>query len=124
MDVAHNENAAIHLRNFIKSNNLNNRNIYAIFSCSHNKNIEAIIRPFIDMVSSWAIPKINNDRLASQIHLKSLFKEKFNIEISLHKSLKESLDLYNKNEENPLILIFGSFYLAGEFYKEETGLNV
>ena len=124
VDVAHNENAAIHLRNFIKSNNLNNRKIYAVFSCSHNKNIEDIIKPFIDIVSSWAIPKINNDRLASQIHLKSLFKEKFNIEISLHKSLKESLDLYNKNEENPLILIFGSFYLAGEFYKEETGLNV
>jgi dihydrofolate synthase/folylpolyglutamate synthase len=117
IDVAHNEHSAKNLRNFIINNKLNKKNISAIFHCSKNKEILSIISPVKDLISSWAVPMIDNQRMASHEHVLDTLKKNLDKKVRIDKTLSESIRLSLKENPDSLILIFGSFYLAGEFYK-------
>ena len=119
IDVAHNEHYAKNLRNFIINNKLNKKNISAIFHCSKNKEILSIISPVKDLISSWAVPMIDNQRMASHEHVLDTLKKNLDKKVRIDKTLSESIRLSLKENPDSLILIFGSFYLAGEFYKRE-----
>ena len=119
IDVAHNEHSAKNLRNFIINNKLNKKNISAIFHCSKNKEILSIISPVKDLISSWAVPMIDNQRMASHVHVLDTLKKNLDKKVRIDKTLSESIRLSLKENPDSLILIFGSFYLAGEFYKRE-----
>jgi len=119
IDVAHNEHSAKNLRNFIINNKLNKKNISAIFHCSKNKEILSIISPVKDLISSWAVPMIDNQRMASHEHVLDTLKKNLDKKVRIDKTLSESIRLSLKENPDSLILIFGSFYLAGEFYKRE-----
>ena len=119
IDVAHNEHSAKNLRNFIINNKLNKKNISAIFHCSKNKEILSIISPVKDLISSWAVPMIDNQRMASHAHVLDTLKKNLDKKVRIDKTLSESIRLSLKENPDSLILIFGSFYLAGEFYKRE-----
>lgn len=119
IDVAHNEHSAKNLRNFIINNKLNKKNISAIFHCSKNKEILSIISPVKDLISSWAVPMIDNQRMASHEHVLNTLKKNLDKKVRIDKTLSESIRLSLKESPDSLILIFGSFYLAGEFYKRE-----
>ena len=119
IDVAHNEHSAKNLRNFIINNKLNKKNISAIFHCSKNKEILSIISPVKDLISSWAVPMIDNQRMASHVHVLDTLKKNLDKKVRIDKTLSESIRLSLKENPDSLILIFGSFYLAGEFYKRK-----
>jgi len=119
IDVAHNEHSAKNLRNFIINNKLNKKNISAIFHCSKNKEILSIISPVKDLISSWAVPMIDNQRMASHAHVLDTLKKNLDKKVRIDKTLSESIRTSLKENPDSLILIFGSFYLAGEFYKRE-----
>ena len=120
IDVAHNEHSAKNLRKFIINNKLNKKYISAIFHCSENKEILSIISPVKDLVSSWAVPKIDNERMTSYETVSNTIEDNLNKKVRIDETLSESIRLSLKEKPDSLILIFGSFYLAGEFYKEKA----
>ena len=120
IDVAHNEHSAKNLRKFIINNKLNKKYISAIFHCSENKEILSIISPVKDLVSSWAVPKIDNERMAPHEIVSNTIEDNLDKKVRIDETLSESIKLSLKEKPNSLILIFGSFYLAGEFYKERA----
>jgi folylpolyglutamate synthase/dihydropteroate synthase len=71
-------------------------------------------------VSSWAVPKIDNERMTSYETVSNTIEDNLNKKVRIDKTLSESIRLSLKEKPDSLILIFGSFYLAGEFYKEKA----
>jgi folylpolyglutamate synthase/dihydropteroate synthase len=47
-------------------------------------------------------------------------EDNLNKKVRIDETLSESIRLSLKEKPDSLILIFGSFYLAGEFYKEKA----
>ena len=124
VDVAHNEDAIKNLKIFIKSRSLDRDGIAAIFHCSKSKNPTSLISPLDKLISEIRIPRIDNFRLQDEEYIRkslsnNLGKKVF-IDEEIEKSIKEIRSLHPKC----LILIFGSFYLAGEFYKLQLSKNV
>ena len=117
VDVAHNEDAIKNLKNFIEARNLDKDSISAIFHCSKSKNPISLISPLNILISEIRIPRIDNLRLHDEEYIKENLRnnleKKIFIDETIEKSIKEIRSLHPKC----LILIFGSFYLAGEFYK-------
>mgnify|MGYP005691126351 FL=1 len=62
---------------------------------------------------------IDNQRMASHVHVLDTLKKNLDKKVRIDKTLSESIRLSLKENPDSLILIFGSFYLAGEFYKRE-----
>ena len=70
------------------------------------------------------IPKINNSRLHDEKYLKKEIESKSNIKVAIDDTLEKSIKNIRLKNQNCIILIFGSFYLAGEFYKLPLSKNV
>jgi folylpolyglutamate synthase/dihydropteroate synthase len=70
------------------------------------------------------IPKINNSRLHDEKYLKKKIESETNIKVAIDDSLEKSIKNIRLKNQNCIILIFGSFYLAGEFYKLPMSKNV
>jgi folylpolyglutamate synthase/dihydropteroate synthase len=51
-------------------------------------------------------------------------KKKLEININVDESLEKSIKNIELRKSESLILVFGSFYLAGEFYKLPLSKNV
>lgn len=124
IDVAHNNNASLNLKDFIIKNKLSRNKIFAIFHCSKDKDILKIAEPLDDLVSFWSIPIINNKRLYPEKFIAKTLLKKLGAEVKVSNSISDSINYLNKEDSESLILIFGSFYLAGEFYKVRSDLNV
>ena len=124
IDVAHNEKAIENLKKFIEKKNLNNQDISAIFHCSESKDPLILFQPLKAYFSELRVPKINNYRLHNEIYLKKRIENNLEIKVLIEESLEESIKNIRSINSKSLILIFGSFYLAGEFYKLPYSKNV
>jgi folylpolyglutamate synthase/dihydropteroate synthase len=124
IDVAHNEKAIENLKKFIEKKNLNNLDISAIFHCSESKDPLILFQPLKAYFSELRVPKINNYRLHNEIYLKKRIENNLEIKVLIDESLEESIKNIRSINSKSLILIFGSFYLAGEFYKLPFSKNV
>tara|TARA_X000000368_G_scaffold325272_1_gene262337 strand:+ start:11357 stop:12532 length:1176 start_codon:yes stop_codon:yes gene_type:complete len=124
IDVAHNEKAIENLRKFILKNSLNKYDISAIFHCSETKNPLTLIQPLKEFISELRVPKINNFRLHDEKYLRRTLKKRLEININVDESLEKSIKNIKLRKSESLILVFGSFYLAGEFYKLPLSKNV
>ena len=124
VDVAHNEDAIKNLKSFIKSRSLDEDGIAAIFHCSKSKNPISLISPLNKLFSELRIPRINNFRLLDEEYIEESFNNHFEIKVSIDETIEKSIKEIKLLKPESLILIFGSFYLAGEFYKLPFYKNV
>ena len=124
IDVAHNENAVDNLKQFIEEKKLNKKDISIIFHCSESKDPIKLIGPLRAFISNLNVPKIKNFRLHDEKYLKEKIENEMNIKTKIYDSLESSIEDIRLMNPNSLILIFGSFYLAGEFYKLPLSKNV
>jgi dihydrofolate synthase/folylpolyglutamate synthase len=124
IDVAHNEKAVDNLKKFIEEKKLNKKDISIIFHCSESKDPIKLIGPLRTFISNLNVPKIKNFRLHDEKYLKEKIENEMNIKTKIYDSLESSIKDIRSINPNSLILIFGSFYLAGEFYKLPLSKNV
>ena len=124
IDVAHNEKAVDNLKQFIEEKKLNKKDISIIFHCSESKDPIKLIGPLRAFISNLNVPKIKNFRLHDEKYLKKKIENEMNIKTKIYDSLESSIEDIRLMNPNSLILIFGSFYLAGEFYKLPLSKNV
>ncbi len=124
IDVAHNEKAVDNLKKFIEEKELNKKDISIIFHCSESKDPIKLIGPLRTFISNLNVPKIKNFRLHDEKYLKEKIENEMNIKTKIYDSLESSIKDIRSMNPNSLILIFGSFYLAGEFYKLPLSKNV
>jgi len=124
IDVAHNEKSVDNLKKFIEEKKLNKKDISIIFHCSESKDPIKLIGPLKTFISNLNVPKINNFRLHDERYLKEKIENEMNLKTKIHDSLESSIKDIRIMNPNCLILIFGSFYLAGEFYKLPLSKNV
>ena len=124
IDVAHNEKAVDNLKKFIEEKKLNKKDISIIFHCSESKDPIKLIGPLRTLISNLNVPKIKNFRLHDEKYLKEKIENEMNIKTKIYDSLESSIKDIRSMNPNSLILIFGSFYLAGEFYKLPLSKNV
>ena len=124
IDVAHNEKAVDNLKQFIEEKKLNKKDISIIFHCSESKDPIKLIGPLRTFISNLNVPKIKNFRLHDEKYLKEKIENEMNIKTKIYDSLESSIKDIRSMNPNSLILIFGSFYLAGEFYKLPLSKNV
>lgn len=124
IDVAHNEKAVDNLKKFIEEKELNKKDISIIFHCSESKDPIKLIGPLRTFISNLNVPKIKNFRLHDEKYLKEKIENEMNIKTKIYDSLESSIKDIRSMNQNSLILIFGSFYLAGEFYKLPLSKNV
>ncbi|MDC3078351.1 Mur ligase family protein [SAR86 cluster bacterium] len=124
IDVAHNEKAVDNLKKFIEDKKLNKKDISIIFHCSESKDPIKLIGPLRTFISNLNVPKIKNFRLHDEKYLKEKIENEMNIKTKIYDSLESSIKDIRSMNQNSLILIFGSFYLAGEFYKLPLSKNV
>ena len=124
IDVAHNEKAVDNLKKFIEEKKLNKKDISIIFHCSESKDPTKLVGPLRTFISNLNVPKIKNFRLHDEKYLKAKIENQMNIKTKIYDSLESSIEDIRSMNPNCLILIFGSFYLAGEFYKLPLSKNV
>ena len=124
VDVAHNEDAIKNLKNFIEARNLDKDSISAIFHCSKPKDPSSLILPLNNLISEIRIPRIDNFRLLDEEYIKESLNNHMGIKVFIDETIENSISEIKLLKPNSLILIFGSFYLAGEFYKLPYYKNV
>ena len=124
VDVAHNEDAIKNLKNFIEARNLDKDSISAIFHCSKPKDPSSLILPLNNLISEIRIPRIDNFRLLDEEYIKESLTNHMGIKVFIDETIENSISEIKLLKPNSLILIFGSFYLAGEFYKLPYYKNV
>ena len=117
-DVAHNQEASINLALNFSENKLTGKTI-AVFSIMADKDIQAVVDPFMDIVDEWHITKIQSERSASVEQIeKDLLTKK--TKINVHKFDSISLayqEALNKSQVDDNILMFGSFFVNSEVFQ-------
>ncbi len=113
LDGAHNEHGLINLKNSLKEHKLKPK--FVIFTCMKDKDIASMLS-LLDELKQDAkilIPWIDNERAINHKEL----AEKINAQACT--SLKDALNVASNEKlaENEIILICGSLYLMGEFFK-------
>ena len=124
VDVAHNEDAIKNLKSFIKSRSLDKDGIAAIFHCSKSKNPISLISPLNKLISEIRIPRIDNFRLQDEEYIKKSLSNNLGKKVFIDETIEKSIKKIRSQHPKCLILIFGSFYIAGEFYKLMLSKNV
>ena len=115
LDVAHNEDAAKSLATNIKR--LGYKNIHVVLGILADKDVYSIVKPFSLLVNHWHIGTISSERGMNaeeiKFRIKSLFKNKFSIETydSISAAYYRAV---NEQDDNTLILVYGSFYTVSE----------
>ena len=115
IDVAHNMDSTRNLFNFFNKSK-NDGKVYAVFSILENKNIDQVLRPFIDIVDEWYISEINNSRTQKIEEITSSIK-KYNEQAIINKfdNLGLAYDGASKKSNlNDNIVIYGSFFTVSE----------
>jgi dihydrofolate synthase/folylpolyglutamate synthase len=119
-DVAHNEEAAKNLLSFTRENKQKGK-LFAVFSILSNKNVDDVIKPFIDLVDEWFISKIDNVRGLNVFDIKNILI-KYNSSAVIHicESLPKAYEYaYNKTSLDDNIVVYGSFFTITEIMKEK-----
>ena len=115
LDVAHNEDAAKSLATNIKR--LDYKTIHVVLGILADKDVYSIVKPFSLLVDHWHIGTISSERGMNaeeiKFRIKSLFKNKFSIET--YNSVTAAYNgAINQQDDNTLILVYGSFYTVSE----------
>jgi dihydrofolate synthase/folylpolyglutamate synthase len=121
LDGSHNVQGAETIKDFLKIQK--NKRIYVIFSMLEDKNCEGFLKKIageIDYLIAMTIPDESKSRKASAIQK---IAKKIGINSIAAENFYEAFErifLQQKNNEENLILICGSLYLAGKFLKTNS----
>ena len=124
LDVAHNEDAAKSLATNIKR--LGYKNIHVVLGILADKDVYSIVKPFSLLVNHWHIGTISSERGMNaeeiKFRIKSLFKNKFSIETydSISAAYYRAV---NQQDDNTLILVYGSFYTVSEALQSNSYIS-
>lgn len=117
-DVAHNQEASINLASNFSEKKLTGKTI-AVFSIMADKDIQAVVEPFMDIVDEWYITKNQSERSASVEQIEKDLLSKKN-KINVHKFDSISLayqEALNKSQVDDNIIMFGSFFVNSEVFQ-------
>lgn len=115
VDGAHNLDGIDNLKNNVK-NLFKGKNIIGITAMLKDKDVDSSLKSFLPLVSKLIVTEINNKRSLKGFEIFDIAKNYCKdvlIEKDIRYALKRAYSLY---EENSVILVFGSLYLASEFY--------
>ena len=124
LDVAHNEDAAKSLARNI--NKIGYKKIIAVLGILADKDVYSIVEPFSSLINHWHIGTIDSDRGMNSDEIKyrinSLFKN--SLSVSTYSSISSAfISAINSQDQDTLILAYGSFYTVSEVLKSNI-INV
>ena len=124
LDVAHNEDASKSLARNIK--NIGYKKIIAVLGILADKDVYSIVEPFSSFINHWHIGTIDSERGMNSDEIKyrinSLFKN--SLSISTYSSISSAfISAVNSQDNDTLILAYGSFYTVSEVLKSNI-INV
>ena len=124
LDVAHNEDAAKSLARNIKK--IGYKKIIAVLGILADKDVYSIVEPFSSLINHWHIGTIDSERGMNsdeiKYRIKSLFKN--NLSVSTYSSISSAfISAINSQDQDTLILAYGSFYTVSEVLKSNI-INV
>ncbi len=124
LDVAHNEDASKSLARNIK--NIGYKKIIAVLGILADKDVYSIVEPFSSFIKHWHIGTIDSERGMNADEIKfrinSLFKN--SLSISTYSSISSAfISAINSQDQDTLILAYGSFYTVSEVLKSNI-INV
>jgi len=124
LDVAHNEDASKSLARNIK--NIGYKKIIAVLGILADKDVYSIVEPFSSLINHWHIGTIDNERGMNSDEIKyrinSLYKN--SLSISTYSSISSAfISAINSQDQDTLILAYGSFYTVSEVLKSNI-INV
>ncbi len=117
-DVAHNQEASTNLALNFSERRLEGKTI-AVFSIMADKNINAVVEPFISIVDEWYISQIQSERSASVEQIeKDLLAKKNKINVHKFDSVRLAYhEALNNSHVDDNIIIFGSFFVNSEIFQ-------
>ena len=118
LDVAHNEDASKSLARNIK--NIGYKKIIAVLGILADKDVYSIVEPFSSFINHWHVGTIDSERGMNSDEIKyrinSLFKN--SLSISTYSSISSAfISAINSQDNDTLILAYGSFYTVSEVLK-------
>jgi len=115
IDVAHNQESAIALFDFI-SNKKNKGRVLAVFSILADKSIDSVISPFINLVDEWYISAIDNPRALPAKEIGAIIKrQKEDAKICIFSNLQVAYKIARTNiAANDNMIVFGSFFTVSQ----------
>ena len=124
LDVAHNEDASKSLARNIK--NIGYKKIIAVLGILADKDVYSIVEPFSSFINHWHVGTIDSERGMNSDEIKyrinSLFKN--SLSISTYSSISSAfISAVNSQDNDTLILAYGSFYTVSEVLKSNI-INV
>jgi dihydrofolate synthase/folylpolyglutamate synthase len=127
LDVAHNEAAATALAESVRAY-AGTRRILCVFSILADKDLKAVVRPFIKSVAHWSIAPLNTNRAMEpglieqeiqgqldELNRASKSDIKQAVSVQTHASVADALSFVQKfADPGDIILVFGSFHIVAE----------
>ncbi len=115
LDVSHNPGGCQNLKNYLEKHPIAGKN-YGIFAVSETKDSRQMINIMSEIIDHWILPKIQNLQDPPNLWDQFPFRDPSTLE---HKDLQNLTDVLKFLEITVTpadrIIVFGSFYLAGEF---------
>ncbi len=119
LDGAHNPDKILSTVNFLKETE--HRKLHLVITLAKKKNAKAIFKKIMPLTDSVCISWFSTSGRSSESpeNLKVLAKKFGGKRITIHKKAKEALQkAFARSSKNDMILITGSFHLAGELRKQ------
>lgn len=112
LDVAHNQESAKALANFIQEIK-GNRKTHAVFSILADKNLTHVIEPFRKAIDHWHVAPLNIQRAQSIDCLVDSLAKEPKQSYSVYSSIKDAYQLVKSTaKQDDLVICFGSFYVV------------
>lgn len=122
LDGGHNEDCAMAVKEFLLSY-CRNKRIIAVTSLMADKDYDAYLSTVLPLVDILIVTKANVPRALVTDKLAGTAKKYCNNVIAEEKSIDAVKKAYRIGEKNDIVLICGSFYLAGEVRKYLSEMN-
>jgi dihydrofolate synthase/folylpolyglutamate synthase len=118
LDVSHNESSIKRLNQFVRNQNCKGR-VYAVVGMLQDKEIGVSLSHLADTVNEWHFASINSERGASASFVASQLSVQLpdaDLKVSnTYNHVESAFDaVYQVLKSDDLLLVFGSFYIAGD----------
>ena len=112
IDVAHNPQAALALRQRVERIAPNYAGVIAVAAMMADKDVDGVVANLAPLVKHWLLPNLAGvDRAASNLDLAAVLA-KHTTDVSLVEDLEQGLEAAASQYPGYLVLVFGSFFTA------------
>jgi len=119
LDVAHNEDSVLALREYIRTLSFDGR-CYAVFSMLRDKDLYTCVESMFDLIDEWNIAPIDSDRGSSIESIESAIHDVASskgqgFSVNSYASIKDAYDrVKNSVKSDDCVIVFGSFHVVGD----------